>query len=226
MNELVKFDHDELARFRHENGEIFGLENTTAEDLVLPRWKANGKEGRFINELDGNKRDELNCTLISRNKERVKWVPDEEKKDGEDPFDCTSKDSVTGSKHGDCQTCQYRNKDCKSNYDFLILEDTASIPAMLRTSGTSYWAAKNYLQFFNTNHLPLFVVNTRLTFTEEVNKDNKSYYKVKLENTGKSDSAKWDAFAKLVKDFSGKDAASPPIEEEYAPEGKDGKIPF
>jgi len=75
------------------NGEIVGLEDVEATDLVIPRLRINHQEGIFEDPLTNTNYEDLNCVILGLVKQRIMW--DDEVGEGDKPL-CKSPDHDHG----------------------------------------------------------------------------------------------------------------------------------
>ena len=164
-NKLVKQNETGLAP-------IPGLEDSSTEDLVIPRIKVSGKRGLFENQMNAAAFPKLDCVLLTRLKSRAKFV---------DNFpECRSFDRVKGSLHGECASCRFAGaKDdkgrlvCPLSYDFLLMLDGNTIPYVMTVSSLSALnPARKYVATFLTEGKPLYAYRSILSY-EKKKKENK-----------------------------------------------------
>jgi len=205
MGDMVKSEDRAREMEKHKlPTEVVDQDDLTPEDMQIPRAKlAQGttrevKEGtaqigHFINSISGQDYgDSIEFIASTLLKQRFKFTSD-------GMFDCVSFDLVTGSKHGSCGDCNYkefqtengekkeRGPECGTVFAYLGIivkgEDFIDGPLVFGISGTSTPIAKRLNTIFKMAKCNRW--ERRISFSSVLKEDgNNSWQKLTMEVLG------------------------------------------
>lgn len=197
--DLVLAQDEELRQLMNEYG-AGAIDNISAEDLVIPRYRIIqntsrvGTPGKWVSNTDAdNELDFLDMVVVAISKYRV-YFPEAGK--GDRPL-CKSNDGVhksdsSGIGDGTCANCRYGQwgaKDpasgkatppvCREGYTFtgyVLCEDGSTTPAMVSFKGSAMRPVKTFLTRMFKRQIPTFAYVVRISALSEVN-DKGRYFR-------------------------------------------------
>jgi len=179
--------------------QLKGLENTTREDYVIPRYtlmqllsepvtKGEATAGMFVNSAlpqADPKREvkELNCYLLGLGMGRVRWSKPFKK--GQAPL-CRSNDGqMSADGKLKCETCEFSKWEtnaqgknecpCPKRYIWAAVDRDTLTPFTITAAGASVKETKKILSWFKVNGFPPFVVKMRIG-SRRISDEKGTYY--------------------------------------------------
>jgi hypothetical protein len=188
-----------LAHRGGQHDELDAFQQATSDELILPTVKlvqgvsrlADSKQaGRFWHAISGEYRDELLVAILAMSRSRSLFGASFDQ-----PPICASDDAVTprqpvevddfvtGPTCAECRLSQWgtaqegrgRGQACRFSYNLLCLDLDDRQPFILRISGASLKAWRQYLTDGRLKAVPAYGLETRVSSEEEVFASGKAY---------------------------------------------------
>lgn len=182
---------------------VEGLEDFGARDFTIPRYaivqptsRMEGAEqhaGEFVRNIDHAFTTELRVVLLKISPTRLLWSGDR----SDNRPECFSRDCVSGSAYGACNTCSFNLdynralatelatarkekreatlKVCSYGYNLVVADPTTGNLAFLGAMGTSVRPIKDYATRFQIEHRPTFSCVTTIKLARVVSERGKYY---------------------------------------------------
>lgn len=185
----------DVTAIRDAMAENLAGEDVSAFDLPRVKVPAGGTTTFTVPTLDGEAdMKELVGIIAFVQPGRSWWQVSMEESGGGSAPDCSSADGMTGSKFGDCASCEKNQfgsarkgsgKDCKETRSVFLLQPDGALPTVVSVPPSSLKPLKSYLMRLTSAGVPLNAVVTRITLVKTKNAQGVAYAEMAFSVAGK-----------------------------------------